>query len=77
MCEMKILLNCNSILQVGIEPTAVALQSQLCAPASRRPLIFIQGGSVSAPFTGTAYRVKYFKPIPKEFNQDISHSEQN
>ena len=27
-------------------------------------------GSVSAPFTETAYRVKYFKPIPKEINQD-------
>ena len=24
------------------------------------------------PFTGTAYRVKYFKPIPKEINQDAS-----
>ena len=26
----------------------------------------IQDGSVSATFTGTAYRVKYFKPIPEE-----------
>ena len=32
----------------------------------------IEGGSVSAPFTGTAYRVKYFKPINKEINQDTS-----
>ena len=32
----------------------------------------IQGGSVNAPFTGTAYRVKYFKPIPKQSNQDTS-----
>ena len=32
----------------------------------------IQDGSVSAPFTGTAYRVKYFKPIPKEINHDTS-----
>ena len=26
----------------------------------------IQGGRGSAPFTETAYRVKYFKPIPKK-----------
>ena len=32
----------------------------------------IQVGSVSAPFTGTAYWAKYFKPIPKEINQDTS-----
>ena len=32
----------------------------------------MQGGSVSAPFTGTAYRVKYLKPIPKEINHDNS-----
>ena len=32
----------------------------------------IQSGSVSAPFTGTPYRVKYFKPISKEINQYIS-----
>ena len=32
--------------------------------------LFIQSGSVSTPFTGTAYRVKYFKPIPKEIDQD-------
>ena len=32
----------------------------------------IQGGRGSAPFTETAYRVKYFKPIPKEINQDAS-----
>ena len=30
------------------------------------------GGRGSAPFTETAYRVKYFKPIPKEINQDVS-----
>ena len=30
----------------------------------------IQGGRGSAPFTKTAYRVKYFKP--KEINQDAS-----
>ena len=34
--------------------------------------ISIQDGSVSAPFTGTLYRVKYFKPIPKEIDQDTS-----
>ena len=33
---------------------------------------YIEGGSVSAPFTGSAYRVKYFKPIPKEINQNTS-----
>ena len=33
-------------------------------------IIPIQGGSVSAPFTGTVYRVKCFKPIPEEINQD-------
>ena len=32
----------------------------------------IQGGRGSAPFTETAYRLKYFKPIPKEINQDVS-----
>ena len=32
----------------------------------------IQGGRGSAPFTETAYSVKYFKPIPKEINQDAS-----
>ena len=32
----------------------------------------IQDGSVCAPFTGAAYRVKYFKPITKEINQDTS-----
>ena len=36
-------------------------------------IYFIQGGSVSAHFTGTALRVKYFKSInPKEINQDTS-----
>ena len=30
----------------------------------------IQGGRGSAPFT--EYRVKYFKSIPKEINQDAS-----
>ena len=34
--------------------------------------IDIQGGRGSAPFKETAYRVKYFKPIPKEINQDAS-----
>ena len=33
---------------------------------------YIQDGSVSAPYTGIAYRVKYFKLIPKEINQDNS-----
>ena len=33
---------------------------------------YIQGGSVSALFMETAYRVKYFKLIPKEINQDTS-----
>ena len=32
----------------------------------------IQGGIGSSPLTETAYRVKYFKPIPKEINQDAS-----
>ena len=32
----------------------------------------MQGGRGSAPFTETVYRVKYFKPIPKEINQDAS-----
>ena len=32
----------------------------------------IQDGRGSAPFTETAYRVKYFKPIPNEINQDNS-----
>ena len=32
----------------------------------------IQVGSVNVPFTETAYRIKYFKPIPKEINQDTS-----
>ena len=32
----------------------------------------IQGGRGSAPFTETANRVKYCKPIPKEINQDAS-----
>ena len=32
----------------------------------------IQIGSVSAPFTETANRVKYLKPIPKDVNQDTS-----
>ena len=35
-------------------------------------LAYIQGGSVCAPFTGTAYRLIYFKPILKEINQDTS-----
>ena len=35
-------------------------------------LLKYKGGSVSAPFTGTVYRVKYFKHIPKEINQDTS-----
>ena len=30
----------------------------------------IQDGRGSAPFTETAYRLKYFKRIPKEINQD-------
>ena len=30
----------------------------------------LQGGSVGTPFTGTAQRIKYFKPVPKEINQD-------
>ena len=33
------------------------------------PIVYTQAGSVSAAFTGTAYRVKYFKPIPKKINQ--------
>ena len=33
--------------------------------------VYIQGGSVSALFTGTAYRVQYFKLTPKETNQDV------
>ena len=33
---------------------------------------YIQGGRGSAAFTETAYRVKYFKPISKEINQDAS-----
>ena len=32
----------------------------------------IQSGRGSAPFTETKYMVKYFKPIPKEINQDAS-----
>ena len=32
----------------------------------------IQDGRDSAPFTKTAYRVTYFKLIPKEINQDAS-----
>ena len=30
----------------------------------------IHRGSVSAPFTGTAYRVTYFKHISKDINYD-------
>ena len=33
---------------------------------------YLQGGSVSVPFTGTAYRVIYFKLISKKINQDTS-----
>ena len=62
MCEMKILLNNNSILQVGIGPTTVALQSQLRACAATA-FIKEEKRSVSAPFTVTVYRVKYFKPV--------------
>ena len=32
----------------------------------------IEGGSVSAPFTGKAYRIKYLKLIPKKINEDNS-----
>ena len=32
----------------------------------------LQGGSVSASFTGTAYNIKYFRLIPKVINQDAS-----
>ena len=32
----------------------------------------IQGGSGSAPFTETAYRIKYFKHKAKEINQGTS-----
>ena len=34
----------------------------------------IQGGNVSTPFTGTPYRIKYFKYIPKEINQEDLNS---
>ena len=37
-----------------------------------RALGIIQGGSVCAPFAGAAHRVKYFKLIPKNINQDSS-----
>ena len=37
-----------------------------------KKFFIIHGGSVNAPFTGTAYRVKYFKPIPKKKYQDTS-----
>ena len=39
------------------------------------PNAYYTGGSVSAPFTGTAYTVKYFKLIPKEINQDTSQQQ--
>ena len=35
-------------------------------------ILVIQDGRGSVPFTETAYRVKYFKSIPKEINQDAS-----
>ena len=82
--EMKYLLKfIFSFFRSGVEAkagteclnTRFPLPTLLCARYSVKLIIFryiIQGGRGSAPFTETAYRVKYSKPIPKEINQDAS-----
>ena len=61
--EMKILLNYNSILQVGIGPTPVTLQPQLW------PLTKNKREARQRSFYGNSIKVKYFNSIPKEFKQ--------
>ena len=55
------------------------LSSPLCLKTIYLEIVFryqdrinIQSESVSASITGTVYRVKYFKPIPKGIKQDTS-----